>query len=242
MKRLRMLFAGGLALFFLPLWRLLDYLVFLWPGTWPYTILFTFMTLIFLGIPLRLIQNKIKPIFIFMGIICLGALNLYLTPISGEKSSYPMATHCGYLTYTGFFSPLKPILTQAFEDDLTLRNQLCWIRKLIMNSPQGYRDDLDQEQYLRSLEKLLLEPQDKYLASLPMLAWLYGGIATRMKLSGGEFFVSTLHFWKDHYTVIVSGRPYAWWDWPLSAIIQWEYGLIENNWEDIIENVQIEGP
>lgn len=242
MKRLRVLFAAGLILLFLPIWRLLDYMVILWPGSWLYTFLFTLTLLMLVGIPVYLISSRLKFRWVFLAVMAFGSLNLILKPLSEREPERVTRSHCGHLTYTGFFYPIQPYATSAFSDDLAVRNQLCWVRKLIMTSPTQFRDDQAQVDYLKSLEKLLLEPEEKYLATLPMVAWLYGQIATRMQLSGGEFFVSTLHFWKDHYRTVINGREYSWWDWPLSAVIQWEYGLIENNWEDIIENVSIEEP
>jgi hypothetical protein len=53
-------------------------------------------------------------------------------------------------------------------------------------------------------------------------------------------FVDSLHFWKGHYTVEISALEYPWYAWPHSAIIKWEYGIIEKNWEGIVNGFKFE--
>jgi hypothetical protein len=239
MKRLRLLFAVPPLLLFVPLWRSLDLLSFLTPSAGLFALGVFFVYFFFLFFPLSLVLSK-KPRYALLLALIVGGLSYFTTPLSGNKVEEGKERHCGLFSYTGFFYWTHPIALEAFGDDLTVRNQFCWVRKIIQEVPEKFEDASSQESYLRDLEALLLKPQDKYLATLPMIAWLYGKVATRMEMSGGEFFVSTLHFWKTHYTSEIYRRDYSAFNWPYGPWIQWEYGLIERNWEEIVENVRYE--
>ena len=117
---------------------------------------------------------------------------------------------------------------------------------MIVRMPEEIDDVKELQNYLDLLRQKLLSPPNKYKASLPLIAFLHGSMSA--SISGkafesveiGKMFVDSLHFWKGQYTVEISSLEYPWYAWPHSAYIQFEYGLIEKNWESLVEGIQIE--
>jgi hypothetical protein len=50
----------------------------------------------------------------------------------------------------------------------------------------------------------------------------------------------SLHFWVNHYNEEIRSRDYSPWNWPHSSYIKFEYGLIENNWQKLIDGIVLE--
>lgn len=245
MKRLNVLFAVFLLLCLLPMWRFLDYAAFLWPSSLMYTLFFALVMGFFLLLPLSLLIKAKSFVWgIAFGMLLL--LSYLATPLSRMATLHPELSHCGTLTYTGFMYPINEFMSEAYGDDLVARNQMCWVRKLLVKSPTKFNSREDQLSYLRLLQKKLLAPKDKFKVSLPLIALLYGHVAVRIdgnlfeNVQSGKFFLDSLQLWKSHYTFEISTKQYDWWDWPHATWIGFEYGLIEENWEDIVQNITIE--
>ncbi len=117
---------------------------------------------------------------------------------------------------------------------------------MITKMPQEIDNVNELKNYLDLIRQKLLSPPSKYKASLPLIAFLHGKMSAHLvgpaleSIEIGRMFVDSLHFWKSQYTVEVNALEYPWYAWPHSAWIKWEYGLIERNWESIVESIQIE--
>lgn len=246
MKRLRIFFAILLVLLFLPLWRLLDTLIILWPSSILYTMAFTLMATLTIIIPIHLLRPQWKPLYLISGLLLLSSLIWYGTPLSGMATENSEWRHCGSGTYSGFIYPIHTYLSDAHQDDIEARNQLCWLRKIFVRLPRRFDDLIEYQTYTKILNRKLHSPEMKFRASLPMIALIQGYLATRMdndafnNYKTGKSFVESLYEWRLHYTVEISSRTYSKWDWPHSSYIQFEYGLIERNWEKIIDGISIE--
>lgn len=246
MKRLRTFFAVILLLCFFPLWRGLDYQVVIIPSALLYTLSLTIILLVTIAIPLRLLIPEIKKRYLFPGVFLLAPLIWYGSPLSGQATRHYELRHCGISTFAGILYPIRSILPPAHHDDIEVRNQLCWIRKMIVRMPEEIDDVKELQNYLDLLRQKLLSPPNKYKASLPLIAFLHGSMSA--SLSGtalesvqiGKMFLDSLHFWKGQYTVEINALEYPWYAWPHSTFIQFEYGLIEKNWESLVEGIQIE--
>ena len=240
MNRLKIFFAVVLLVLALPFWRFTDMTVIASPFQFPVTFGLTFWFAIFIGIPLKLLLPKFKTPYLLMTIGTFGLLSWFTPALSGMASDNPDSNHCGSLTYTGTFYSLRNILSDAHRDDLEARNQLCWVRKLISKVP-GKFDTLEEiTSYNELIRKKLLKPEMKYRVSLPLIAVLYFRINTSgREMIGVKEIYDSLHFWINHYTDEISSREYSIWNWPHSSYIQWEYGLVEKNWESLIQNIVI---
>jgi hypothetical protein len=241
MKRLRTLFAIILFLLALPFWRFADMIAIASPFVWPMAFSLMFWFALFLAIPAKLIFPRIKTPILLGAIFLFGALNFWTSPMSGMSSRGPEFNHCGALTYTGVIYPVRVFLTDAHHDDLEARNQLCWIRKLIAKVPSRFEDKIEVETYTKIIRDRLLKPGMKYRVSLPFIAILY----IRINSAGGDHvgvkeIYDSLHFWTNHYTEEMRNRSYKIWNWPHSDYIQWEYGLVEKNWQSLIDNIVVE--
>lgn len=235
MSRLKRLFAVILLIIALPIWRFTDLIAFVSPFDWPLPLALTMWFAAFIAIPVKLFIPKIKSYFIVIGIILFAALSWWTGPLSQMSSDQPNFNHCGRTTYTGTFYPMRSLLTEAHRDDLEARNQLCWIRKMISRVP----DDFDFVFYSKLIHERLLKPERKYRVALPMIAALF----VRINLSdegGARNIYNSLQFWIDHYTEEISQRQYPVWNWPHSDYIKWEYGLIEKNWQAVIDGIVVE--
>lgn len=123
---------------------------------------------------------------------------------------------------------------------------MCWVRKMVSRLPEQIDDVKELQNHLEVLRLKLLSPPNKYKATLPLIAILHGSISASLfgpilaSVEIGKIFVDSLHFWKGHYTVEISALEYPWYAWPHSAIIKWEYGIIEKNWEGIVNGFKFE--
>lgn len=245
MKRLRAFFAVILLLLFFPLWRGLDYQVLFVPSSLLYTASLTLILFMTVALPLRLLFPNLKKLYLLVGLLLLVPLIWHGSPLSGKATRHFELSHCGLSTFTGVFYPIRVILPPAHQDDVEVRNQMCWIRKMIVRMPEEIDDVKELQNYLDLLRQKLLSPPNKYKASLPLIAFLHGSMSASISGSAfesvqiGKMFVDSLHFWKSQYTVEISAIQYPWYAWPHSSFIQFEYGIIEKNWESIVSGIEI---
>jgi len=241
MKRLKVLFSFFLLLSSFPFWRWLDYLAISLPFYWPLSLGFTLWFAIFLATPLKLLIPKIKT-FILVGLVIGFALiATNINPYSTKSSDDPTLNHCGSLTFTGFFYPLRIVLGEASKDDLESRNQMCWLRKLISEVPDTFNTEAETDLFTKKLEEKLLNPEMKYRSTLPLIAALYLTVNTSTKnVFRPKKVYDSLHLWISHYTDEISERDYSAWNIPISSYLKWEYGLIEKNWQKLIDHLVIE--
>lgn len=240
MKRLKVLFAILLLLLAIPLWRLGDYLAIYIPFEPPFCGGISFWFAVFVAFPTKLIWEKLSPIYLILAVIAVFGLACVTSPLSRMATVNPDFNHCGAMTYTGSFYPLRSILSEAHQDDLEARNQQCWIRKIIMKAPRSFDTEIEVEQYMTLIQDRLLKPKRKYKASLPLISALYVRIYTSWgQIIGAKRVYDSLHFWKGQYTEEISLREYSIWSWPHSEYIKFEYGLIEANWEKLIESISL---
>lgn len=235
MKRLKYLFAGSIFLLAFPAWRLLD-----WANvTLPFPLLITaslvLWSVCFILLPLKLLMPKINRWIILLLMLCLGSLSWMAGPFTGMTTIEPELTHCGRMSYAGFFYPIRGFLSNAHQDDLEVRNQMCWLVKMIIKVPSEIAPE-DLAHQLNVMKNKLMKPAQKYRASLPWITFLLGKYLTSSGITNSPLLVQNLGFWTQLYAEEISAREYAWYDWPHSTIIKLEYGFIEKNWQ----NIQIE--
>lgn len=237
MLRLRLLFAIILLLLALPFWRFIDMIAIASPFEWPLTLAMFVWSGIFLAIPLKLYKQKIKVWMLFLLMIGVGALTYWSSPLSRMATENPDFNHCGQMTYTGMFYPVASILTDAYRDDLEARNQMCWVRKMVSRVPEKY----ELGPYMKIVHEKLLKPQIKYRATLPLIAVLMVKINFGSNEANAPVNVyESLHFWITQYTEEISSREYRPWNWPHSSYIKFEYGLVEKNWQKVIDGIVLE--
>ncbi len=237
MYRLKLFFALFLLVLALPFWRFADMIAIGSPYDWPLTLAMSVWSGIFIAIPLKLIKQKLKVWTLLLVIFATGFLCMWVKPLSHTSTDNSDLGHCGQMTYTGMLYPVRSILTDAYRDDLEARNQMCWVRKIISNVPEKY----ELGSYIKIIHDKLLKPQIKYRTSLPLIAVLM------VKINLGSYepnasmnVYDSIRFWSDHYTEEISYRNYKPWNWPHSSYIKFEYGLIENNWQKLIDSIVLE--
>ncbi len=244
MTRLRIFFAVILIVMFFPAWRGLDYLVVITDSSILFMMAFLILTLLFIIIPIHLWKPDLRKVTYPILLIGFGAIAYSGSTHSTQATRHYELRHCGFTTYSGFFYHVRNFLPPAHQDDLEVRNQLCWIRKMIVKMPQEIDDVNELKNYLDLIRQKLLGPPLKYKASLPLIAFLHGKMSATLagpaleSVEIGKMFIDSLHFWKTQYTVEISGLEYPWYAWPHSTWIKWEYGLIERNWESLVENIR----
>jgi hypothetical protein len=232
MKRLRYLFAGILLLVSFPSWRLLDWANVILPFQWIITSGFVLWGVIFVIFPLKLILTKLHRRWALFIILSLGSLSWLSGPFTAQTTLDPNSSHCGRTSYTGFFYPARSLLSNAHQDDLELRNQMCWLVKMIKKVPSEIAPE-DLAHHLNLMKNKLLKPSLKFRASLPWITFLLGRYLSASELQNSPLLVQNLGFWTQLYNEEISTRKYPWYEWPHSALIQFEYGLIEKHWEAI---------
>lgn len=239
MSRIKFLFAIILFLLALPLWRYMDMMVWVWPSQIGHALSFFLWSLIFLILPLTLVLPKKHPL-IFVGLIAPLSIFAYSWgPLSNMATKDSLHGHCGYLTYTGFFYPIHNIVMEAHSDDLEIRNQFCWIRKMIERLPAKFENDHELATYVNLTRDKLLSAPVKYKASLPLIALLHGKLFGFSTFKDSKMFVDSLDFWLEQYTEEIGVREYPIWNMPHGRYIKLEYGIIEKNWRDLIDGIEI---
>lgn len=241
MKRVKMVFAIFFLMLALPFWRFTDLVAIISPLPIFLTFALSGWFALFITIPAKLILVKLKTWWLIGSIILWGVLIQFTGPLSKMATKEPDHNHCGSLTYTGFFYPLRNIVTEAHRDDLEARNQLCWVRKMISRVPKKFDQDQEVQTYVKLIEERLFLPELKFRVSLPLIALLYGRIySSQVDVVDVKKIYESVHFWIEHYTEEISLREYSFWNWPHSDYIKWEYGLIERNWQQLVDNLVIE--
>ncbi len=235
MKRLKYFFAGCLLLMALPVWRLLDWANVIFPIQVLITISIVLWATIFIVLPLKLILPKFNRWIGLSVVLCIGSLTIIAGPYTAQTTLEPTQTHCGRMSYAGFFYPIREILTNAHQDDLEVRNQMCWLVKMIIKVPSKIAPE-DLADLLNLTKHKLMKPAQKYRVALPWITFLLGKYLTSSEITNSPLLVQNLGFWTQLYSEEISGRNYAWYDWPHSSMIKFEYGFIERNWQ----NIQIE--
>ena len=140
------------------------------------------------------------------------------------------------MTYTGFLYPMRKFLSDSYKDDLEVKNQMCWLVKMIKKIPEKI-PEAELAYHLNLLTKNLEKPTIKYKAALPWIGVLLGKymISTRdnsgalSDLNNVTLYDKTLTYWKERYTEEISERSYSWLDWPFSSFIKFEYSIIEKD-------------
>lgn len=211
------------------------------PFAFPLTIALVMWFGIFIAIPLKLIFHKIKTWMLVSFILGYGVLAWWSSPLSHMATKNSTFNHCGAITYTGTFYPISEYLSDAHRDDLEARNQMCWVRKMISRVPDKFDTEHEIITYSKITQDKLLSPELKYRVALPLIAILYVRInASASNLKGAMNIYDSLHFWIDHYTEEINQRNYSAWNWPHSDYIKFEYGIIEKNWQKLIDNIVVE--
>ena len=232
MKRLRYLFAGVLLLVSFPCWRLLDWANVILPFQWIITTGLVLWGVVFVIIPLKLLKPKLNRWLALVIILSLGSLSWLSGPFTSQTTLNPNLSHCGRTSYTGFFYPVRGFLSSAHQDDLELRNQMCWLVKMIKKVPSEIAPE-DLAHHLNLMKNKLLKPSLKFRASLPWITFLLGRYLSASELKNSPLLVQNLGYWTQLYNEEISARKYPWYEWPHSAMIQFEYGVIEKHWEAI---------
>lgn len=246
MKVIRIFLASILLLIAIPVWRMFDWIAIIWPETYALASITGLWAAVFLCLPLKLLRPKIHPLWMMLPFIIFWGGSILTDPLSEMATNDDRHTHCGRFTYTGMFYPLSSILSDSFKDDLEARNQMCWLRKMIARVPEKFDSHQDVNLYLDLVQKRLLRPEHKYRVTLPFVLLFLGKTLQSWNMTygpveqfqGGMMLVKGIPYWTELYNDEISLRKYSWWNWPHSALIQFEYGIIESNWEELQITVQ----
>lgn len=216
----------------LPTWRLLDWALVTLPFPVAITAAQTLWSTLFLFFPMTLFRPDMKKRMLLLLIFTFASLSWISGPTTSQATLEPTLTHCGRTSYSGFFYPIRDLLSPVHQDDLEIRNQMCWVVKLIKQVPaQILPEDLAHQ--LNIMKFKLLKPQLKFRATLPWITFLLGNYLTSTELKNSPLLIQNLGFWSELYSEEISSRNYEWYEWPHSAFVKFEYGLIEENWENI---------
>lgn len=237
MKRFTFVLAFLLLVLALPAWRLVDWMAIIWPNSLAFNSFIGLWSVIFLCIPLKILRPKLPPFLMLLPFILFFGLSFTTPSLSKMATRSPIFNHCGQLTYTGVFYPLSPILSSAYQDDLDARNQLCWLRKMIIRIPSQFESEEELSGYLKLMDERLQTPEFKYKVSLPLLIIFLGQSVRSLEMTSAtmDTYESTktmirgVPYWTEKYQDEISKRKYGWWDWPYSSMIQSEYGFIEEH-------------
>ena len=232
MKRLKVFFAICILILAIPFWRITDLTIFLFP--WKTTTLLAqfFWAGLFLLFPLNLMLSKIRWWMNLLILAGVGLLCYWASPLTNKTTLEPTLTHCGRTSFAGFFYPVRVVLTEAQQDDLEARNQICWVVKMIRQVPDHVAPE-ELADRLNLMKNKLMKPELKYKATLPWIAFLLGRYLTSTEIENSPLLIQNLGFWSNLYTEQISTREYPWYNYPFAALTQAEYGFIERNWENI---------
>jgi hypothetical protein len=224
-----------------PIWRLLDWAHIVVPSPIFFALNISWWTLFFIQWPIKLCWPKFQR-KIILAITCMVFIIALLTgPLSNHSNRRPGLTHCGRLSYSGFFYPIRSLLLNSYQDDLEVKNQICWLRKSSLQVENRITGQ-SMPQKLDEMKELLMKPDRKFRASLPAVLYLFANYLAAWEqenadelsaLEKGEIFIQGFNYWTEQYNEEISGRKYAWYEWPNSKWILIEYGLIEENWEKL---------
>lgn len=233
MNRLRIFFAIILLMLALPLWRYLDMFTWFSINKTYFTAGFLLWSSFFLIVPISLIYKRFFAPTIMLN-SCFAVLIYFFVGIFSNNSlDHPESRHCSLLNYSGFLFPLKVILPAAYEDDLHIRNQICWIRKLTLSIPSNLSKH-EAPVYEKLIADKLMLPEIKWKITLPFTIPLY------MKNLHPELdLISLQKFWDDHYTAEIKDREYNFLSYPHSDYIRWEYGFLEVKWRELLDSVEV---
>jgi hypothetical protein len=175
-----------------------------------------------------------KPLLgFFLGI---SFIPFILNPLSNMATTNGEYNHCGAGSFTGTFYPIKHLVPYVQEYDLEIRNQLCWIRKMIKRAPTNFDSQHEFNTYSELLKKKLMSPHRKYKVSLIGLYFLLSTVGnawkpdgTFDKISSKKYFVNRMIEWYGIYDFEIRDIEFKWYDWPYSYLLRFEYGWVEKN-------------
>ncbi len=246
MKLARIIIASFLLFLALPIWRMIDWAVIIWPSTYSLASILGIWAAIFLCLPIKLLRPTVHPAVMMLPFLIFWGGSISTEPLSKMATNSDKHAHCGQFTYSGLIYPIAPILSDSFKDDLEARNQMCWLRKMIQRVPEKFDTHDEINQYLELTQKRLLLPEHKYRVALPFVLIFLGKVLQSWnttygpveQFQGGMMLMKGIPYWTDLYNHEISARRYSWWNWPHSSLIKFEYGLIEENWENLQIQIQ----
>ncbi len=241
MKILRSLLALILIVLAIPMWRSIDWVSIILPASYLSSSLIGLWAVIFISSPIKLLRPKTHPLIMMAPFLLFWLGAMISGPLSGMATKDDTHTHCGRATYAGFMYPVASLLSDSFRDDLEARNQMCWVRKMIQRIPDKFDDAHEVNTYLDIHQNRLNHPEFKYRVALPLVLIFLGKTlhtwesekSAFNKIQSATMLVKGIPYWTEQYSTEISIRNYSWWNWPHSALIQFEYGLIEKNWEKL---------
>jgi len=207
-----------------------------------YAILFFLNGFFFISIPLFFFQFRKSALLSSLLLIFISGIFSKDEELKSIDNLNPQNNHCSSLSYSATFYPLSNWLPPSHADDLAIRNQLCWTKKLIKNIPFRFNSLEELNLFFEKSRENLLSPQYKFRVSLPLIGLYhlvmyskYADFKKNVNETDSKEFIQSLQFWSQQYTHEISSADYPWWDFPHGPYVKWEYGLIEKNWEKIIE-------
>ena len=233
-----MFFAILLLLSALPLWRALDMLVWFNLNRYLVVSLFFCWSTLCIITPLSLIYRRLFVPGLTLNICFACLVYFFSNPFSTISIDNPEDRHCSLLNFSGLFYNLKDFMPSAHEDDLLIRNQICWAKKLSLSIPDNIGKH-ESDVYLKLVEDKLILPEIKWKSTLPFLVPIY------IKVSKADPVIDVIEaqkFWNNHYTAEIADREYNFLSYPHSDYIKWEYGLFEKYWPNFVTSIEIEKP
>jgi len=242
MMRLKILFLSLCILLAVPNWRFLDMFQWLFFDSSLYALMFFLNGFFFISIPLFFFKFRKSALVSSLILLLLSGISSPNKDSISNKQLNPQNNHCSSLSYTATFYPVASWLPPSHADDLAIRNQLCWAKKLIRNVPARFQNLDELNHFLEQTREDLLSPQYKFRVTLPLIGLYhllifskYADFKQNVTESDSKEFIQSLQFWSEQYTHEINSTQYPWWDFPHGPYIKWEYGLVEKNWERIIE-------